>query len=993
MNVPSVNSVIGLDPFTQACSAFTENLQAVADASIRSHASIPYARDLIPNLPEIIVVGANHESNMTTSKLLVHDLLDIQGAERTFQGRVPLCISLVHGAVQNPIAYVHAGTPITDFTANTPAYPANAIPSSALADAEDVVLDGRAEYAESPVVIEVHSAAICANFKVYTMPAFCPSSEANQMVEAIVHPYITNKNNVIVPVADIRNDWSKEIMYIYLLNHVTSATVCFVHNNLDLLETEVGVDTAVTTLQAKHARIRDQFAHHNGHHFGVGTDNLRPHWEEALGNHITFGVEAFCVAVANHVLTRFKALVNDDSTSLRLRALQQNQEDVLFSDGQLLEPSENNLREIARQIITKIQQVPSSAAVTLSRDVTMGFAIHKQRVQANIQGMLRRFSRKNSATFLSKKLLEAWQENRAGDAFQGADLGTAKVFARIHDDFKLHVGGSNAETLALLKDIHAQVDEYLKTALLDATALSTMQHIRIGDHFVYDVGPEGDYPSLYRFLYDQLEKTFCGTKTDFGWWNQEGETDFAAKAHQLFDNALHLTTNAFTASEIYRDFENEHLAIKSLKNWSLRLLAVRHKYPSVYNSVLEVSAHDTFGYLLERLCGTEGDGSTIVGELGTATLVERLIKWCEEVQAAMILINGDVEPDLTGTPPVTTAGIWTPPETVAKPPMATNGYITQYGTPGLWAQHFVLDTHGVFKVWNSMDDFACNQEPVRTINIYELANAIDIKPRNGKVFVITTQVGNWVVFAKKRGRTATAFKNFYAGFNSIAERDTWFDAIKRIQKIGAERTREVRHTPPAALDMDGVDQTDAEDIALLDAESAEEERVPQRSEVATSMLQRTQTLLCLKEIYDVGVQSARNRKQKFFADWDEWPEPDSKKGMGLHAPNLLTKTEIANNVYKTICQFRGYYSSACKYLERELQAVVEKAFFVLEQQLLQQESIVKGFIERAVATDRQLAEICSPRASWETHRIAKATKLKDVFGTLVDRLHRTDSTA
>lgn len=39
------------------------------------------------------------------------------------------------------------------------------------------------------------------------------------------------------------------------------------------------------------------------------------------------------------------------------------------------------------------------------------------------QGMLLRFARKNNATFLKKRLLEAWHENRAGDAFQGANLG------------------------------------------------------------------------------------------------------------------------------------------------------------------------------------------------------------------------------------------------------------------------------------------------------------------------------------------------------------------------------------------------------------------------------------------------------------------------------------------------------------------------------------------------------------------------------------------
>lgn len=70
--------------------------------------------------------------------------------------------------------------------------------------------------------------------------------------------------------------------------------------------------------------------------------------------------------------------------------------------------------------------------------------------------------------------------------------------------------------------------------------------------------------------------------------------------------------------------------------------------------------------------------------------------------------------------------------------------------------------------------------------------------------------------------------------------------------------------------------------------------------------------------------ASQERKQEFRADWEEWDVPDIKKGAGLHAPDLMTRTEIANNVYRTISEFRSYYSSACKYLEQELQNVVEK---------------------------------------------------------------------
>lgn len=91
----------------------------------------------------------------------------------------------------------------------------------------------------------------------------------DQLVEGIVQPYVSDKNNIIVAVSDACDEWSKDRMFLYLLHHVTSATVCFVHNKLDVLDDSRTVDEAHMFLNAKYRRIRDQFANNNVYHYGL----------------------------------------------------------------------------------------------------------------------------------------------------------------------------------------------------------------------------------------------------------------------------------------------------------------------------------------------------------------------------------------------------------------------------------------------------------------------------------------------------------------------------------------------------------------------------------------------------------------------------------------------------------------------------------------------------------------------------------------------------
>lgn len=64
---------------------------------MRSHESEPFAKNLIPSLPAVVIVGAQGVGKSSLAGSLVKDQIRIQSSDsdRKFGGNVPLCYTFV----------------------------------------------------------------------------------------------------------------------------------------------------------------------------------------------------------------------------------------------------------------------------------------------------------------------------------------------------------------------------------------------------------------------------------------------------------------------------------------------------------------------------------------------------------------------------------------------------------------------------------------------------------------------------------------------------------------------------------------------------------------------------------------------------------------------------------------------------------------------------------------------------------------------------------
>eukprot|EP00039_Didymoeca_costata_P019922 m.339425 g.339425 ORF g.339425 m.339425 type:complete len:937 (+) comp18796_c0_seq1:187-2997(+) len=566
---------------------------------------------------------------------------------------------------------------------------------------------GEREFSNTPIVLEYHSSRVEHSMTMVDLPGFCPGKDSADQVITIANSYMEKSNSILVVVSDARSEFDHDTTF-RLCRDAACGRFCVVHNYINYV-TDKNTEEKFKT---KVAKIYREFEGREIHQFGViaieEDEKYAASWEERFGD-IKYGKAPVQQYMVEKIVQGISNLVTNPSifeaTKNALKQFQHIKSQFPASLQSL--SSESTLKEIIQTLFIRVRET-----VRINFMPTGDFEAKKHQYQTKIMDIIKEFVKENLKDFFASPLMEIYAK---GCSTNEVDQGNLLIFNLLRSAYALS-WSSGQRNISVTKQIHNQIQEYLEDALVGSIIVPALEKVNIGLHF-YQLHEQGRYPRLSKAIVDHFHEFLCGksyrmnAKVKSQWWmNASG---FAPGVHKMVDDALTLSTTAFSPEDGRTDENQAKLATSLLRDLSVTLREWHESKIEAYSSLVPTQMHTDFIRCTELLQLQEED--IVSGSIESLRVTQDLYQWASEVVKMVV-----------------------PKIVEMKALHACGGALSSVMRASKF-ETYRLEQDGRLLKWNTEADYKQGRTPIASINLAERAETIEMETRGLTVKVFASK--------------------------------------------------------------------------------------------------------------------------------------------------------------------------------------------------------------------------------------------------------------